>query len=519
MRIWQVNLLLLFIASAMAVATFFGVRYNKRRHKKPVPIVQKPAAVDPTISLSLITILNELPSYLPEFMKHYRTQGIEHFHFIQTSKFELAGDDDITVYPIFDQTDTLKLLNQVYHMIYRKTRWVLIVTPNEFVYGRKHRLLDTLKDLSGPQFVQAKVCVDEFKSHPQLESMCTTKNASGIRIEFTEKTPWLKTVSADHACLERPDLAAVKYMGSGTASGDVVDELAILTQFGYDMPLRQYEVGVVCANPTFEFIQHHFELGIHVYGDKTVAISECKWVIELDHDMFLELPPLKHACNYSIPVYKYGYSGHVQKPRSLRKSCVVRERLPYRHITLNQTYFADPVSTVNIPSAYIIHMCQTTSLDSLIDTTVSNRIRLEPQYNLSVLLDTTQTNQSLVGILEHYLKQVDHVYILFSNQSNDESEYLSDFKSKITLIENVLDLDLLYQTFLKTECQWILYVQPEDVLDLSNLKTLMQTNDVIGVGNRVVVRTQAVASMFDAKPTADCLNAVKLQSNLMEHLD
>ena len=136
-----------------------------------------------------------------------------------------------------------------------------------------------------------------------------------------------------------------------------------------------------------------------------------------------------------------------------------------------------------------------------------------------MVLDTTQTSQSLVGILEHYLKQVDHVYVLFSNQSNDESEYLSDFKSKITLIENVLDLDLLYQTFLKTECKWILYVQPEDVLDLSNLNALTLANDVIGVGNRVAVRTQTVASMFDAKPTADCLNAVKFQSNLMEHLD
>lgn len=519
MRIWQVNLLLMFIASAMAVATFFGVRYSKRRHKKPIPVVHQPAP-DPKLSLCLITIMNELPNYLPEFLKHYRTQGVEQFHVIQTSKFDLAGDD-LSVYPIFHQTDTLKLLNQVYHMIYRKTRWVLVVTPNEFVYGRQRRLLDTLKDLSGPQFVQAKVCVDEFKRHPQLESMCTTKNASGIRIEFTEKTPWLKTVIADHTCLERPDLAAVKYMGSGTATGEVVDELAMLTQFGYDMPVRMHEVGVVCENPTFEFIQHHLELGMHVYGDKTVATAECKWVIELDHDMFFELPmdTLRHACNYSIPVYKYGYSGHVQKPRSLRKSFVVRERLPYKQLTLYQTYFGDAVSTINVPSAHIIHMCQTTSLDSLVDTSLSNRIRLEPQHDLSIVLDTTQTNQSLVGILEHYLKQVDHAYILFSNQSNDESEYLSDFKSRITLIENVLDLDLLYQTFIKPDCKWVMYVQPEDVLDLSNLKALMQTNDVIGVGNRVFVRTQTVASMFDAKPTADCLNAVKFQSNLMEHLD
>uniref|UniRef100_A0A6C0CJZ6 Uncharacterized protein n=1 Tax=viral metagenome TaxID=1070528 RepID=A0A6C0CJZ6_9ZZZZ len=517
MRIWQVNLLFMFIASAMAVATFFGVRYSKRR-RKPIPVVRQPDP-SPAVSLNLITVLNELPTHFPDFLKHYRTQGVGHFHIIQTSKFPMTGDNDITVYPIFNETNTLKLYNQVYHMIYKNTRWALIVTPNEFVYGRKHRLFDALKDLTGPQFVQAKVCVDEFKSHPQLESMCTTKNASGIRIEFTEKTPWLKTIAADRTCLDRPDLAAVIYVGAGSASGEIFDELAILSQFGYDSPVRQYEVGVVCVNPTFEFIQHHLELGMHVYSDKTVATSECKWVIELDNDMFLQLPLLKHACNYSIPVYKYGYSGHVQKPRSLRKSCVIRERLPYRHITLNQTYFADAVSTVNVPSAFINHMCQATSLDSVIDTSVSSRIRLEPQHDLSIVLDTTQTGQSLVGILEHYLKQVDHVYILFSNQSNDESEYLSDFKSKITLIENVLDLDLLYQTFLKTECKWILYVQPEDVLDLSNLKTLMQTNNVIGVGNRVAVRTKSVASMFDAKPTAECLNAVKLQSNLMEHLD
>ena len=517
MRIWQVNLLFMFIASAMAVATFFGVRYSKRRHK--IPVAHQPTP-GPMLSLCLITIMNELPNYLPEFLKHYRTQGVEQFHIIQTSKFDLVGDD-ISVYPIFKQTDTLKLLNQVYHMIYRKTRWVLVVTPNEFVYGRKHRLFDALKDLTGPQFVQAKVCVDEFKSHPQMESMCTTKHASGIRIEFTEKTPWLKTIAADHTCLDRPDLAAVKYVGTGSASGEIVDELAILSQFGYDPPVRKYEVGVICMNPTYEFIQHHLEHGMHVYGDKTAAMSECKWVIELDNDMFFELPmdTLRHACNYSIPVYRYSYSGHVQKPRSLRKSCVIRERQPYRHITLNQTYFANAVSTVNVPSAHINHMCQTTSLDSLVDTNLSNRIRLEPQHNLSVVLDTTQTSQSLVGILEHYLKQVDHVYVLFSNQSNDESEYLSDFKSKITLIENVLDLDLLYQTFLKTECKWILYVQPEDVLDLSNLNALTLANDVIGVGNRVAVRTQTVASMFDAKPTADCLNAVKFQSNLMEHLD
>ena len=516
MRIWQVNLLLLFIASAIAVATFFSIRHSKRRRK---PIVVRPRDPPvPSLTLSLITILDELPSYFPDFTRHYRAQGVEQFHIIQTSKFHVPGDA-ITVYPIFNEPNTLKLLNQVYHMIYRKTRWVLVVTPNEFVYGRKQRLLDTLKNVSGPQYVQVKVCVDEFKRHPQLESMCTTKNASGIRIEFTEKTPWLKTLTADHTCLERPDLAAVKYMGSGTASGEVVDELAILSQFGYDRPVRTHEVGVVCMQPTFEFIQHHLELGIHVYSDKTVAASECKWVIELDHDMFLQVPVLKHACNYSIPVFKYGYSGHIQKPRSLRKSCVVRERLPYKQLTLYQTYFGDAVSTIHVPSAHVHHMCPTTSVDSVVDTSMSSRIRLEPRYEMSVVLDTTQTSQSLVGILEHYLKQVDHVYILFSNQSNDESEYLSDFKSKITLIENVLDLDLLYQTCFRADSRWILYVQPEDVLYLFDLKTLMQTNDVIGVGNRVVVRTQTVASMLDAQPTADCLNAVKLQSNLMEHLD